>query len=109
MDLIATLNTHRQDIILTQRLLSGVMLGNGYVVTTSGGVALDYDVADKVATNPRPCRFGSAPRFTKEDAQALAANLTDGHGKPGQAIHINDLLRDKLAEVETMLATLTNA
>lgn len=102
-----TLNAHRQALIMEQRSMQGVMLGAGWMVTDASGTPMTVDTVKEgerwTVTNVRHASLRTLSMFTEVDAKAVAANITDGHGRPGKAMHINDYLRQSLTEVDAIL------
>jgi hypothetical protein len=84
-----------------------VLLGHGYVVQNGHGntITFDTDPSGHVV-NPHITCPGAARMFTREDAQALAANTHDLTGLPFKAVHIIDALRRHVAADVRMLAEL---
>lgn len=104
------LNAHRQAIILSQRSMQGVLLGQGYIVTSDSGTPLGFhtkreDGVTRV-TDAYHCGHEKWSMFTQKDAENVAASTFDGHGKPGRAIHINDYLKEALEMVDKCLDSL---
>lgn len=78
--------------------VSNVLLGEGYVVVLSGrGVNFKRD--GRVLHSPTSCRVDFAPRFTKRDAEMLAADCTNGTGEKAKAVHIREALMERIEEV----------
>jgi hypothetical protein len=76
--------------------LQNCLLGQGFVVI-SGGMALKFDIAaDRTATNPNTTPVTMAPRFTRRDAEMLAAAVTNGKGEHGKAVHVRDALAEQI-------------
>lgn len=89
------------------RHLDGVLIGNGWVVMSSG-FNLRFTLKGSQASNPQvhggsPAR---AQRFTERDARQLAAQCTNGHGEPAEAVHVKDALRAMIADQNALLDTL---
>lgn len=78
--------------------VSNVLLGEGYIVVLAGrGVAFKMD--GKVASSPSSVRIDRAPRFTKRDAEMLAAEVTNGNGEKAKAVHIRTALMENIEEI----------
>lgn len=105
--LAAQLQTDRAALVQQLSSLQGVLLGHGYVVRCQGlTLAFDVNQVTKVASAPRTCPLRSAPRYTKQDAETLAAAVKNGNGARGQAVHIVDALKEAIAELDNLLAQL---
>ena len=75
--------------------LVNTIASHNHVVLSAYGDALAFDFVDagkgkREATACRIVPLWKAPQFTKKDAQILAAAASDGNGKPGRAVFIND-------------------
>ena len=83
--------------------LQNVLLGQGYVVIASGGLALSFDVSDdKKVTNPHVCGGArKATRFTLRDAKNIAAKCVNGAGETAKAMHVIDAIN---AEIDATTA-----
>lgn len=88
--------------------LSNALLGHGYVVRCAG-IYVRFDIKDGVATKSHTAPLLAAPRFTKQDAETLAAAIKNGNGQHGEAVHITTALRDEIASITNILATLQGA
>lgn len=86
--------------------LSGVLLGNGYVVRCQG-LTLGFTVdAAGNASKPVTVPLLQAPRYTKRDAETLAAATRNGNNVPGTAVHIVAAIDEALAEARRILAAI---
>lgn len=82
-----------------RKALSNVLLGQGFVVVTSGNIPLRFDIdANRTVTNPLPTNTANATRFRQEDAETIAKNVTNGLGEKAEAMHIVHLLTIKAAQ-----------
>ena len=84
--------------------LSGVALGQGYVVSC-GGVYLTFGGGSNLASDPRPCAGPQyATRFNRADSLAVAAGVRNAQGEAGRAIGLVAALEAKRAELASILA-----
>lgn len=108
--MIEQLTEDRAKLVTARERLSGVLLGNGYVVRCEGlTLSFTVDPVTKVASAPKTCPLLRAPRYTKQDAQTLAAATKNGMGTQAEAVHILDALDYSVAEVERLLGILKGA
>lgn len=86
--------------------LRSVILGQGFVVRCQG-VCLSFDIgAARAVSDPRPSQPHRATRFTRGDAEAVAASVKNGNGEAGQALHVRLAVEDALEQQKILLATL---
>lgn len=103
---LATLRAQESALARRSVGLQNVLLGNGHVVRCAG-LFMQFDVDPKtlVASNPRPVGSSlGAQRFTKRDAETLAAATKNGSGDQAEAIHVADAVREELADVRKLIA-----
>ena len=87
-----------------QASLEGELLEQGYIVECEG-LYLSFDVdAQGRVTNPSPAAPHKSRRFAKEDAEAFAANIRNGNGTTGTALHVVDAIAVQLANLRALLA-----
>lgn len=104
--MIEQLTEDRAELSAARERLSGVLLGNGYVVRCQG-LTLTFTVDPQGnASAPKTCPLLRAPRYTKRDAETLAAATKNGNGAQGEAVHIMDALDYSIAEVDRLLGVL---
>lgn len=84
---------------------SNVLLGEGFVVTC-GGLSLKFDIANKTATNPTTTRPELATRFTRRDAESVAANVTNGKGEKGKAVFVRDAIIQLIEETKSVIQSM---
>lgn len=77
--------------------VTGVMLGQGYIVVSADGLPLAFSVRDGVAMNPMVRSSHTATRFCRQDAERLAALVIDNAGGKSYAVHVKDQLRKEIA------------
>lgn len=86
--------------------LRGTLLGQGFIVVSKAGLALKYDI-DGDTKNVRGVSLAGgaakATRFTKLDADNLAAATIDGRGDPAAAVHVTQALRDEIDRLEASM------
>lgn len=75
--------------------LDGVLLGEGWVVACEG-VYLSFTITNGLVSDPRHTTPDQCMRFTRRDAERIAASVRNGRNTRGRAIHILDALRQKL-------------
>lgn len=86
--------------------LANVLLGHGYIVVCQD-VYLTFDIEpDGGVTNPRHCQPHLAVRFTKDQAELLAAEVRNGNGTVGQAIHVKDAIALALDAQRAVMETI---
>lgn len=71
--------------------------------------AYSFTVKDKLATAPRIERASRCTRFTKEDAERVAASCTSPDGKTLIAMHYRDVCANKLGNLRPVLDSLEAA
>lgn len=76
-----------------------VLFGEGYIVVNPGGVHLAFTVENRRVTTPRFASVQRATRFTRRDAEAVAATVTNGNGERATAMHINQALDEEIARL----------
>lgn len=108
---LATMNAHRQALIMELRSYDNVLLGAGHLVVSHAGMPLEVGTERRedgklYTTTVGIARYGHWHLFTKEDAEAIAANTYDGAGNPAKAQHIRTYLTEALAEVEACIDTI---
>ena len=110
--MIADFKEGRDKLIQKQRSLAHTLLGAGYVIRV-GKVHMTFDVRNREvigggyeAVNGRIAPLLQCAMFTKEDAERIASGCSNKVGEQGEAVHINDALRDLIAEFDMALETL---
>lgn len=109
----------RMDRAAHQKMLDGfrhMLVSHGWVVAvrspalTEGGrdtlIATDFTIEGRKVTSPRTSSVLRCVRFTREDAEHIAAGVYDGAGRVGEAIHVADMLRHQIATLDDIIATL---
>lgn len=108
-EVIAQFQADRAALVEQLDRLQGVILGHGFVVRCEGlTLSFTVDPVTKVATAPVTCPLTRAPRYTREDARTLAAAVANGNGTKGEAVHIKDALAQAIAELDSLIASLSN-
>jgi hypothetical protein len=91
-------------------MVSNVLLGHGYIVLAPAGFPLSFTVKDGVANSPVRCRFaGWANRFTQRYAEAVAAEVKDGSGQAGRAVHVREAIEAEIVSCTEMIEMLEGA
>lgn len=86
--------------------MGGMDLVGGYLVRIQS-VCLTFDVSDDgYAFNPRPCPPHKARSFTWQQAKTIAANVRNGNGVRGEAVHVIQAVTEALDAQKAVLATL---
>lgn len=75
--------------------LDGVLLGEGWVVACEG-VYLSFTITNGLVSDPRHTTPDQCMRFTRRDAERIAASVRNGRNTRGEALHILDALRQEL-------------
>ena len=92
------------------------LASHGWIVTFPGDItcAYQFDVVDhpdlkgrKMAVNPRIGSPDRVNRFTKEDAQRVAADCRSGNGEALVAVHWIDAAEAQLESLRNINTTLT--
>lgn len=81
----------------------GVMLGQGHVVMMSDAFCMKFDITNKVVTNPQQTRAVMATRFTRSDAERIAATIRNGNGENGRAIHVRAAIELQIKNISQVL------
>lgn len=104
-EVLAELRFKRAELVAALGSLSGVLLGQGFVVVSGAGIALKFRVDGQQVFDPVTSGGPHlATRFTKQDAENIAASVTDGHGDHGRALHVNVALKEAIAETDRVIA-----
>lgn len=87
--------------------VSNVLLGEGYIVMIEN-IATTYSIeetnGERRAVNARPCGFPyMAMRFSRRDAEQVAANTQNGRGTKGRAVHVREATEAELIETRRLL------
>ena len=69
-------------------------------------LATSFTVEDRKVTAPRMSSVLRCNRFTREDAEAIAAGVHNGKGEQGEAMTVIDALEHQIATLEDLIATL---
>lgn len=102
------------DNLAALRGLSNILLGQGFIVMIND-MAVRPELTIKegiqrgghyVLTSATACPIASAPRFTKQDAERLAAGIKNGNGAIGRAVHIRHALSDAIVKHEALIKEL---
>lgn len=107
-ELIADLE---RDIAASERALerlSGTLLGQGWIVRSAHGLCMSYTIDLGRVENPAVTGPGSATRFTRDDAEQVAAVTRDGTGEPFTVVYVTDAIKDHIERSRRMLADLRN-
>lgn len=83
--------------------LAGVLLGQGFVVLI-GDLTVRFTVENGVASNPVPCPPHQATRFSREDAERVAAACRNGADERGRAVHVVEAIERAISTVSGLLA-----
>lgn len=81
----------------------GVLLGQGHIVMMSEAFCLTFDIKDKVVSNPKQTRAILATRFTRTDAERIAATVKNGNGENGRAIHVRAAIELQIKNISQVL------
>jgi hypothetical protein len=109
-EVLAVLNNSRAELVAALDGLSNVLLGQGFVVVSAVGIALKFKVEGQQVFDPKPAGGPHlATRFTKNDAESVAASVVDGHGDHGKAVHVCVALKDAIAETDRVIAMIEAA
>lgn len=107
IDAIANLTAQLKDDIaqLTADLATfdGVMLGEGHIVMMSDAFCMKFDITNKIVTNPQQTRAVMATRFTRTDAERIAATIRNGKGENGRAIHVRAAIELQIQNISQVL------
>lgn len=106
-EVTATFKRRIAELEHAQGMLQNVLLGAGWIVR-NGVVTITYDVEGNKAVNPRPCGAERCRRFSKEDAEAVAASTFNGNGEPAHAVHVTQAVEEALADFRKTLASLNS-
>jgi hypothetical protein len=82
--------------------LSNTLLGAGYIVECEG-VYLTFTVENGKAFNPVHCAPHRCMRFTQADAERVAAQVKNGRGTRGRAVHVVQALRESIDKTRECL------
>jgi hypothetical protein len=87
--------------------ISNVLLGQGHIVVSHSNLPLDFTIADGVVSAPKVSGFpGRVVRFSERDADAVAANVKDGAGRPSKAVHVRHAILAEIAQLESLLGSI---
>jgi hypothetical protein len=107
--MIADFKEGRDKLIEKQCSLAHTLLGAGYIIRI-GLLHMTFDVVTKkgqrLAVNGRRSPLLACTMFTKEDAERIASGCGNKAGDKGEAVHINQALRDQIAEYDKAIASL---
>lgn len=85
--------------------LKHVLLGQGYIVRCEG-LCLAFTIEAGKVSNPVTAQPQMATRFSLRDAEAVAADVKNGNGTAGEAVHVTEAVRDALEGQRELLALL---
>lgn len=105
-DLIAQANERIAEDKKALESLRNVLLGQGFIVVSHIGVALSFEFDAETSKVHSPTTAGcanKATRFTKADAERIAASVLDGKGDHGRAVHVVQAIRDSIADQERLI------
>lgn len=105
-EMIEMLNNKLAESRRSLEMLSNVLLGQGYIVVSSADIALTFTVENGVATSPKVSAASKAIRFSRRDAESVAANVTDGWGRAAHAEHVTVAIKREIASLEACVAGL---
>lgn len=109
-EFLAVLNNSRAELVAALNGLSNVLLGQAFVVVSGAGIALKFKVEGQQVRDPATAGGPHlATRFTKIDAENVAASVVDGRGDHGKAVHVCVALKDAIAETDRVLAMIEAA
>ncbi|WP_138464218.1 hypothetical protein [Poseidonocella sp. HB161398] len=85
---------------------------HSWVVVMPGDMVLSFTFESagqgrRRATGSAVCPIEKAPRFTRADAEALAADCRNGKGELGTAMHWRDVVKAEVASLDDTIARLT--
>lgn len=107
---IAELSVSRNELVAALDSLSNALLGQGFVVVSGAGIALKFKVDGQQVFNPVTAGGPHlATRFTKADAENVAASVVDGRGDHGKAVHVCVALKEAIAETDRVIAMIEAA
>jgi hypothetical protein len=108
-EILAELDAQLHDLELARQGLRSTLLGSGFVVTCEG-LTIDYWIEPSTrivkTKGTAPCYM--ARRFTRRDAERIAAITINGNGKAGTAIHVRDAIERDIAAITSLRATLAS-
>jgi hypothetical protein len=106
-DLANDIEAKIADLMAAHRGLSNTLLGQGFVVVSSYGSAMTYDVNAKGGvSNPRTCAAHLARRFGLDDARTVAVATHDGTEQPYRAVHVLEAIDIEMQSLQSVLETL---
>lgn len=83
--------------------LRNVLLEQGFVVVI-GDLTVRFTVENGVASDPAPCPPHLATRFSRENAERIAAACGNGLGETGRAVHVREAIERAISTVSGLLA-----
>lgn len=106
-NMIVALEDQLTDLRLRKKVFTRALVGQAYVVRCEGiTLCFDVDPATRVVSNPRSVALLSAPRYSKESAEMLAKECTNGNGVQAVAVHVMDAIDQEVAELDRVLTAL---
>lgn len=104
--LLESLKTSLTDSQRDFAMIDHVILGHGFIVVC-GGLALNFTIADRrVTATAGHGKAGRVVRFTREDAEAIAATVTNGRGEKGEAVHVRHAIQKEIAQLQETIAAI---
>lgn len=107
---LTEMDRSRQELVAALGSLSNVLLGSGFIVVSGAGIPLKFKLDGQQIFDPQTAGGPHhATRFTRQDAENVAASVTDGNGDHGKAVHVCVALKDAIAETDRVMAMIENA
>lgn len=98
-----------RDIAACERALErlkGTLLGQGWIVRSAHGLCMSFCIDMGRVENPAVTGPATATRFTRDDAEEVAANMRDGTAEPFRVVYVTDAIREHIERCQRMLADL---
>jgi hypothetical protein len=108
-EVIGTFRDHLAALESRLASFSGVLMGAGYIIVSNGfALCFDIDPVTRTLSNPLPVGMTGSGFLMLDQANAerIAPTVFDGNGKPAQAMHICDALRQAIKEQRDTIASI---
>lgn len=106
LSILAHLEAQRDELQRDLQAVSSVRLDNSYIVVSQSGLPLSFVTDGGVVKQPKVTRATLATRFTRNDAERVAAAVIDGNKQPAKAVHIREQLDFEIRHVCTTINTI---